>query len=306
MSPGAQRLLDACAFPLAGVAVSLAVSGGPDSLGLLLLALEAQLVVTVHHVDHHARATSSEDAEFVRAFCRELGVPGVVHDVIVEPGGNFEARARAERRRVLPAGSLTGHTMDDLAETVLLNMVRGAGIDGLSPMVNDPTKPLRALRRHDLHEYLDESHVKALHDESNDDLSFRRNRVRHQLLPLMCEVAERDVVPLLARQADVLYEERAWLDLLSDTDAPLALGDANCRELRAWPRARLRRWLRAKLFVVDEMNDTHPPSAAEVERAMDVVVGDVVATQLSGARRLARRGQRLTLEGDSTTLTNNG
>jgi tRNA(Ile)-lysidine synthase len=173
-------------------------------------------------------------------------------------------------------------------------------------MVNDATKPLRALRRHGLHEYLDESNVKALHDESNDDLSFRRNRVRHQLLPLMCEVAERDVVPLLARQADVLYEERAWLDLLSDTDAPLALGDADCRELRAWPRARLRRWLRAKLFVVDEMNDTHPPSAAEVERAMDVVLGDVVATQLSGARRLARRGQRLTLEGDSTTLTNNG
>lgn len=286
--------------------MSLAVSGGPDSLGLLLLALEAQLVVTVHHVDHHARATSSDDAEFVRAFCQELGVPCEVHDVNVEPGGNFEARARAERRRVLPVGSLTGHTMDDLAETVLLNMLRGAGIDGLSPMVNDPTKPLRALRRHHLHEYVDESSVKALRDESNDDLSFRRNRVRHQLIPLMCDVAERDVVPLLARQADVLYEERAWLDLLSASDAQLTLGDADCRELRAWPRARLRRWLRAKLFDVDEMNDAHPPSAAEVERAIDVVVGDVVATQLSGARRLARRGQRLTLEGDSTTLTNNG
>ena len=65
-----------------------------------------------------------------------------------EPGGaNFEARARAERRRALPAGALTGHTMDDLAETVLLNMMRGAGVDGLSPMVNDPTKPLRDLRR---------------------------------------------------------------------------------------------------------------------------------------------------------------
>ena len=74
--------------------------------------------------------------------CGERGVTCVLYDVQVEPGANFEARARAERRRVLPAGSLTGHTMDDLAETVLLNMMRGAGLDGLSPMVNDPTKPL--------------------------------------------------------------------------------------------------------------------------------------------------------------------
>jgi tRNA(Ile)-lysidine synthase len=272
----------------------------------LLLALEAQLVVSVHHVDHHARATSGDDASFVRAFCEARGVACVIHDVVVEAGGNFEARARAERRRVLPPGSLTGHTMDDLAETVMLNMVRGAGIDGLSPMVNDPTKPLRGLRRHDLHEYLDALNVETRHDESNDDLNFRRNRVRHELLPLMCEVADRDVVPLLARQADVLFEERAWLDELSVADAGLALFDADCRVLRDWPRARLRRWLRAQLMVVDEMNDAHPPSAAEVERAIEVVAGDVVATQLSGGRRLARRGQRLTLEGDSTTLTSNG
>ena len=286
--------------------MALAVSGGPDSLGLLLLALEAGLVVSVHHVDHHARPTSSDDAIAVLAICAALGVDCQVYDVDVEPGSNFEARARAERRRVLPAGSLTGHTMDDLAETVLLNMLRGAGIDGLSPMVNDPTKPLRGLRRHDLHEFVEESNLQAVHDETNDDLKFRRNRVRHQLLPLMCDVAERDVVPLLARQADVLFEERAWLDELSLADAALELEDADCRTLRELSRARLRRWLRAKLCSVDEMNEAHPPSAAEVERAIEVVAGDVVATQLSGARRLARRGQRLTLEVDSTTLTSNG
>jgi tRNA(Ile)-lysidine synthase len=185
-------------------------------------------------------------------------------------------------------------------------MLRGAGIDGLSPMVNDATKPLRGVRRQDLHEFIEESNLTALHDETNDELIFRRNRVRHQLLPLMCDVAERDVVPLLARQADVLFEERAWLDELSRADADLTLSDADCRTLRAWPRARLRRWLRANLSAVDETNDAHPPTAAEVERAIDVVAGDVVATQLSGARRLARKGQRLTLEVDSTTLTSNG
>ncbi|MCU1362879.1 MAG: tilS [Acidimicrobiaceae bacterium] len=286
--------------------MSLAVSGGPDSLGLLLLAVAGGLTIDVHHVDHHARVTSGGDARFVEELCRTLAVPCVVHDVEVHSGANFEARARAERRRVLPDGALTGHTMDDLVETVLLNMMRGAGVDGLSPMVNDPTKPLRGLRRSDLHDFVEASGYVARHDESNDDMAFRRNRVRHQLLPLMCEVAERDVVPVIARQAGVLFEERSWIDALSVSDATLALSEADCRQLRLWPRARLRRWLRRQLGALDDVHERHPPSAAEVERALAVVVGDVVATELSGGRRLARRDQRLVLEDGSTTLTMHG
>jgi tRNA(Ile)-lysidine synthase len=299
-------LLDACWFPVAGTAVSLAVSGGPDSVGLLLLALEAGLEIVLHHVDHHARATSTQDADFVRSLCASLDVACVVHDVEVEAGANFEARARAERRRVLPEGALTGHTMDDLAETVVLNMLRGAGVDGLSPMVEDVTKPLRDLRRGDLHRYVAANGVQPVHDATNDDLSFRRNRVRHQLLPLMCEVADRDVVPVLARQASVLFEERSWLNELGVVDLERDLDEVDCRELRAWPRARLRRWLRAKLFVTDEVGEHHPPSAAEIDRAIAVVVGDAVATELSGGRRLARSERRLSLEVDSSTLNRHG
>ena len=306
MTPDASSLLDACAFPPPDTHVDLAVSGGPDSLGLLLLALAAGLHVEVHHVDHHARATSGDDARFVEELCRALGVSYVVHEVEVPTGANFEARARAERRRVLPDGALTGHTMDDLVETVLLNMMRGAGVDGLSPMVNDPTKPFRDLRRRDVHSFVEASGYRARHDESNDDLTYRRNRVRHQLLPLMCDVAERDVVPVIARQAAVLYEERSWLEALSVNDVALELTDADCRNLREWPRARLRRWLRLQLFAIDDVNERHPPSAAEVDRAVAVVVGEVVATELSGGRRLARRDQRLTLEDGSTTLTFDG
>jgi tRNA(Ile)-lysidine synthase len=230
----------------------------------------------------------------------------VVHDVIVPAGANFEARARSERRRVLPAGSLTGHTMDDLAETVLLNMIRGAGLDGLSPLVNDPTKPLVRLRRSDVAALVAETGLEARHDESNDDLSFRRNRVRHQLMPLLSDVADRDVVPLLARQAEVIFDDREWLNVLVNDDALLTLDKADCRELRQWPRARLRRWLRLRLCVLDELGDQHPPSSAEIERALRVVDGHVVAAELEGGRRLSRRAQRLTLEGDSTTLTSHG
>lgn len=306
MKPSVQRLLAESSFPPAGTSVDLAVSGGPDSVGLLLLALAAGLRVSVHHVNHHARAASGEDAEFVRALAARVGVPCVVHDVSVEAGGNFEARARAQRRRALPSDALTGHTMDDLAETVLLNMVRGAGVDGLTPMVGDPTKPLLGVRRATLHEFVRGEGVDAVHDETNDDDSFQRNRVRHQLVPLLSEVAQRDVVPILARQAAVLFADRLWLDELVAGDLSVNLSEIDCRELRAWPQARLRRWLRVKLAHVDELGERHPPSSAEIDRALDVVAGEVTATELTGGRRLARRGRRLSLEDGSTTLTNHG
>lgn len=306
MNPSARRLLEASAFPEAGSSVDLAVSGGPDSVGLLLLAREAGLSLTVHHVDHHARATSRVDAEFVHSLCARLEVAVVVHDVKVEAGGNFEARARALRRGALPPGALTGHTMDDLAETVLLNMVRGAGVDGLTPMVGDPTKPLLGVRRSDLLEFVHGEGIDPVHDETNDDDTFLRNRVRHHLLPMLTELAQRDVVPILARQSAVLFEDRRWLDDLVENDVTADLGVLDCRELREWPRARLRRWLRVKLSLTDERGERHPPSSAEIERALEVVEGAVTATELSGGRRLARRLQHLSLEDGSTTLINHG
>ena len=289
-------LLAQCHFPEPGASVDLAVSGGPDSLGLLLLALDAGLSITVHHVDHHARPRSGEDANSVEALCRTLAVPFERHDVVVEAGANFEARARSARRSAMPTGVLTGHTMDDLVETVLLNMLRGAGLDGLSPMVNDPTKPLRDVRRESLHAFVAASPFDALHDETNESPDFRRNRVRHELMGVLDDIAGRDVVPILARQAALVYDERAWLNDLARDDGAVDLEDADCRELRTWPRARLRRWLRAQLRSADEGDGSHPPSADEVERAIEVVRGDVVAMELSGGRRLARRGQHLTLE----------
>ena len=285
------RLVQTCHFPATGV-VDLAVSGGPDSLGLLLLAREAGLAVRVHHVDHHARPTSTDDALFVRELCAALAVPCEVHDVRVAPGPNFEARARAARRAVLPPTALTGHTMDDVAETIVLNLLRGAGLDGLSPMIGDPTKPLVDVRRADLHAYVAASGLVARHDETNDSPHHLRNRVRHEVLPLLDAVSGRDVVPVLARQAGLARDERRWLDeLVGSDDRPL--GDVDCRELRAWPVARLRRWLRVRLRSRDQGDGSHPPSFDEIERVIRVVRGERVATELAGGRRVARRDQRL-------------
>ncbi|MDE3043853.1 MAG: tRNA lysidine(34) synthetase TilS [Acidobacteriota bacterium] len=302
----ADALLAICTFPVPGSAVDLAVSGGPDSMGLLLLARARELSITVHHVNHHARHEADEDASFVADYARAHGLAYVGHDVHVEPGPNFEARARQARRGALPAGALTGHTMDDLVETIVLNLLRGAGVDGLTPMIGDATKPLLGVRRAALHDFVRARGVQARHDATNDDVHFRRNRVRHELLAVMNEVAERDVVPVVARGAAMMHDERRWLDALTEIDARRALEEVDCRELATWPLARLRRWLRGQLAADEAWGDRYPPSADEVARALDVVFGRVTATELRGGRRLARRSQHLRLEEASTTLTSHG
>jgi len=289
------ELLRQCAFASPGTRVDVAVSGGPDSVGLLLLALDAGLVVHVHHVDHHARATSGEDAAFVAQLCAELDVAFVLHNVDVPAGPNFESRARQARRSALPSGVLTGHTMDDAAETILMNLLRGAGRQGLTSMSDTTTKPLLGVRRRDLHDYVAQRGIVARLDESNLDPRYTRNRVRHELLPLMNDVMQRDVVPVLMRATGVMDDELAWLHQITAPDLLLGLGDADCRELATWPAARLRHWLRGVLESANDHGDVYAPSVDEVERAMAVVRGEVVACELSGGRRLSRQHQRLTL-----------
>jgi len=287
-------LLMLCDFPAPGSNVDLAVSGGPDSVGMTLLAAAAGLKVTIHHVNHHLRPDSSQDVACVQNLARRLDVPVIVHDVVVDTQRGVEAGARAARRSVLPEGALTGHTMDDLAETVLINLVRGAGRDGLSPLVGDATKPVLRLRRAQLREFVEASGFDFIIDPMNSDSSFLRNEIRLRVLPELCEVAQRDVVPVLARQAFIMAEEARWLDELTAGDRLLTLRGADCRELREWPPVRLRRWLRLVL-VREDPDGIHPPTLAEVERVIRVVRGEVTATEIGGGRRVSRHEQHLSI-----------
>jgi tRNA(Ile)-lysidine synthase len=185
--------------------------------------------------------------------------------------------------------------MDDAAETILMNLLRGAGRQGLTSMSDTTTKPLLGVRRRDLHDYVAQRGIVARLDESNLDPRYTRNRVRHELLPLMNDVMQRDVVPVLMRATGVMDDELAWLHQITAPDLLLGLGNADCRELATWPAARLRHWLRGVLESANDHGDVYAPSVDEVERAMAVVRGEVVACELSGGRRLSRQHQRLTL-----------
>src|SRR6202011_128026 len=138
----------------------------------------------------------------------------------VAPGPNLEARAREERFAVLPPEVATGHTMDDQAETILVNLLRGAGADGLAGMKPGRRHPLLALRRRETHALCAAAGLVPLCDPSNADPAFVRNRVRHELLPLCAAVAGRDPVPVLARQAGVLRDEVALLETLATDTLP--------------------------------------------------------------------------------------
>ncbi|MGI8492045.1 MAG: ATP-binding protein, partial [Acidimicrobiales bacterium] len=127
-------LLARCRWPAGDAALAVAVSGGADSLALLVLAASTGRPVTALHVDHGLRLGSDAEAAAVAGAAWCWGAAFEALSLRVDPGPNLEARARRARYEALPAGVLTGHTADDQAETVLLNVLRGAALDGLAGM----------------------------------------------------------------------------------------------------------------------------------------------------------------------------
>lgn len=295
----AERLLARCDFPTpAAGPVALAVSGGADSLALMVLAARAGLDAVAVHVDHGLRAGSGAEAEVVGRAAQRYGAGFEARRISVEPGPDLEARARRARYEELPDGVLTGHTMDDQAETVLLNILRGAALDGLAGMrtagLGRAHRPLLRLRRAETAALCAAEGLTPVADPSNDDGRFRRNRVRREVLPLLCQVAERDVVPVLARQAELLAADADLLQDLADR-----LDPTDAKALRAAPAALARRavrgWLRTPGAFADA--EAHPPSADEVARVLAVAAGAARACELGGGRRVQRQSGRLRIVG---------
>jgi tRNA(Ile)-lysidine synthase len=243
--------------------------------------------VTAWHVDHGLRRGSATEADVVAAAARGVGASFRAVAVAVVPGPNLEERARQARYGALPADVLTGHTADDQAETVLLALLRGSGLDGLAA-IRPARRPLLGLRRAETRSVCADAGLVPVEDPSNEDPAFRRNRIRHELLPLASAIAERDVIPVLARTAAVLRVEADALDGLA---APLDPTDVAA--LRAAPPAlaarALRRWLAT-------FSDGHPPDGAALDRVLEVVHGRRQACEVAEVGRVARRQGQLRVE----------
>jgi tRNA(Ile)-lysidine synthase len=284
--PSPERLAGRCTFPAAGTALVCGVSGGADSLTLLVLAVAAGCVVTAVHVDHGLRPGSAGEADVVADACRRFGAVFRSERVVLSDGPNLEDRARRARRAVLGPDAATGHTADDQAETVLANLLRGAGVNGLAGMRAGPRHPLLGLRRTETVALCRQLGLHPVSDPSNDDPRFLRNRVRHELVPLCCAIAGRDVVPVLARQAGVLAGDADLLDAVAsliDPEDAHALADAP----DPVARRSIRGWLLGQ--------GGHPPPLEAVERVLEVARRERRATEVPGGRRVARARGRLSL-----------
>ncbi len=265
--------------------LELAVSGGADSTALALLAHAAKRSATLHHVDHRLRQGGAEEAQRVRELAHRLGFGFQAHEVEVGHGPNLEARARAKRFSVLPDNVATGHTANDRAASVLINLLRGAGARGLSTVAAGPRHPIVALTRAETEALCVHFGEPFFTDPTNTDEAFLRNAVRRQLLPLASELAGRDVVALLNRSAEILGQEDDYLDALAKATI---VDPFDVAELRAAPPVLVARRLRHTL-----VHDGYFPSLAEIDRVLEVIRGEVIACELSGGRRVARSKGRL-------------
>jgi tRNA(Ile)-lysidine synthase len=213
-----------------GDAVLVAVSGGADSVALLHLlhsvAPEFPLSLHAAHLDHAMRPESTLDAGFVRRLCAKLGVPLTMERIAVpalarQRRCGLEEAARDARREFLLATAdrggcariALGHHRGDQAETVLHRLLRGAGPTGLAgmrPQSGPFIRPLLAFSRAQILAYLAEQELEFVEDGSNLDPSFTRNRIRHQLLPLLATFNPQIEAQLARLGRRFALEEEYW------------------------------------------------------------------------------------------------
>ena len=223
----------------AGGHVAVALSGGRDSVALLdatlAVAKLASAQVSALHVNHRLSPNAPQWAQFSRALCAERGIECAIAEVAVERGTTIsvEAAARTARYEALEklarangvAAVLLAHHADDQAETLLLQLARGAGPRGLAAMPAARLdrsvwwlRPWLALPRATIDEYVRLHALRHIDDESNGDVRYRRNALRRAVVPML-----RDVAPgypaTLVRAAELQADAAALLDELAALDA---------------------------------------------------------------------------------------
>ena len=262
-----------------GATVVVGVSGGADSTTLLHalaeLASSLHLSLVVAHLDHCLRGERArKDLAFVRSIARGLDLRFMSAHMDVRGrasrnGVSVEMAARDARysfygrvcRETGATHVATGHTADDQAETFLLKLARGAGQTGLSSIAYKTrrgpvtvVRPLLDLPRTKILGYLRARGLRWVEDETNSERDFLRNRVRHEILPLMKDRLNPQLRDVLIRTADLLRADDAWLEelaaglfedcLLADRDADKKGPSLDVAKLQLQPLAAQRRILR--------------------------------------------------------------
>ena len=198
----------------------LGVSGGSDSIALLylfsLLRSEIDITLLAVHINHQLRGEESEaDAVLVRDICQKLGVPLIVRKINLTDKSENQARQKRFEafQQVLDAYQfdyiVTGHHSNDQTETMLLNLFRGAGLSGLAglrPRSGKVLHPLLCFSKKELQDLLVEAQIPWREDSSNQELNYRRNWIRHKLLPLLEQEINPQISTSLGTQAEIFAD----------------------------------------------------------------------------------------------------
>lgn len=213
----------------AGDRVICAVSGGADSVALLfamyLLRQQLGIQVEAAHFNHHLRGDESDrDEAFVRSFCQDYDIPlHVGGEMVVAGKKGLEAAARDARYaflKSLPGKIATAHTADDNAETVLMHLIRGTGLQGLGgirPVQGQLIRPMLRITRQEVLAFLEQWNLPHVEDSSNESDAFLRNRIRHHVMPLLYQENPR-LAENLSRMAMGLGEDAAYLASLAERE----------------------------------------------------------------------------------------
>jgi len=288
-----------------GDRVICAVSGGADSMALLwgLWLLKEKLGIRLEaaHYNHGLRgAESDRDAAFVRDFCEFHDIPLHAGGERVVPGPKgLEAAAREARYAFLKSlgGTVaTAHTADDNAETVLMHLLRGAGLRGLggiTPCADGIIRPMLDVTRQQVEEFLAENYIRHIEDSSNQTDAFLRNRLRHRVMPLLRQ-ENPSIAPGLSAAAQRIRQDAALLDCLA-----AELDERDVAALREAPGPLRRRAIERLL----RENGFPEPSASHIAQAEAVVFSEKPSARAEfGGVTLVRRYDRLSVVGEQTVL----
>jgi tRNA(Ile)-lysidine synthase len=272
--------------------LGLGLSGGLDSMVLAEALLRSDLPFRALHFNHNWRGDESRgDQEFVRRWCRQRKIPFTTHTWRHPKKDEASARqARhaffqsASQRYALQAIALAHH-QNDQAETLLIQLLRGTGPEGLASMRHSNRvnglqilRPLLQISRSELRRIARSEKLEWREDSSNTDKSFARNKVRHQLLPYLTKMSDRDPLPLLTRTADILATENDYWETLIPHDLPARLPLKLIQDQHpAYQRRLLRRWLM-----------TYAPSSPGFE---DIEAIRALLTQTSPAKINLKQGK---------------
>lgn len=287
-----------------GERVTAAVSGGVDSTCLfhLLLAFRESIPFTLEavHVHHGIRESADRDEAFVRTLCEDAKVPLTVIHVDVPKVSEKEKTGLEETARRLRYEALEkldtdrialAHHAQDQAETLLLNLIRGSGLKGLSgmlPVHGRYIRPLLLLLPEEIREWMIAHHHSWVEDETNQDLYFQRNYIRHVLLPLMIEHGNPQTVPAMARAAGLLQQDEEVLtDLARRELAGAWINEGlSIPALKEQPEAIRSRMIRLFLEEKAGLHNVARIHIASIEMLLDQPSGHAVS--LPGFRRIRR------------------